>query len=147
MDQVKISTHSQGQEWVHAQKSLWNTPGIVLLNGPMGAGKTQIARWILGELGSEEVASPTFAVHHRYEVKKIIVDHFDLYRLQTDGDLENTGFWDIVNETDNLVLVEWADRLPKDAFPKNRRLVQLNIELQKDGTRQISVVVRNGLSG
>jgi len=66
---------------------------------------------------------------------KFEVDHFDLYRLNSEWDLDETGFWDMVNETDNLVLVEWADRLPKEAFPKNRRIVQVDIELRADGVR------------
>jgi tRNA A37 threonylcarbamoyladenosine biosynthesis protein TsaE len=67
------------------------------------AGKTQIARWILTELGSNEAASPTFAIHHRYDTAKFPVDHYDLYRMESDFDLDNTTFWDMINETDNLV--------------------------------------------
>jgi tRNA threonylcarbamoyladenosine biosynthesis protein TsaE len=138
MNKVTILNHQQGEQWVKDQIQLWSKPGIVLLNGPMGAGKTQIVRWILAQLGSNEAASPTFAVHHRYDTKKFPVDHFDLYRLQSDWDLENTGFWDMLNEPDNLVLVEWADRLPKESFPKDRRMVNVDIDLQSDGKRIIS---------
>jgi len=135
MNSQQIHNHEQGQDWVRKHSEIWSTPGVVLLNGPMGAGKTQMVRWILAELGSQEAASPTFAVHHRYDVLKFEVDHFDLYRLNSEWDLDETGFWDMVNETDNLVLVEWADRLPKEAFPKNRRIVQVDIELRADGVR------------
>jgi tRNA threonylcarbamoyladenosine biosynthesis protein TsaE len=141
MNSVTILTHEQGEQWVKDQKAIWSTPGVILLNGPMGAGKTQISRWILAELGSADAASPTYAIHHRYETKKFSVDHFDLYRLQSDWDLESTGFWDIVNEPDNLVLVEWAERLPKESFPKNRRIAVVDIDLQSDGKRVISLQV------
>ena len=138
MNSVTVRTHQEGENWVKANAKLWSTPGIILLNGPMGAGKTQITRWILAELGSQEVASPTFAIHHRYEVEKLNVDHFDLYRLESDFELENTGFWDILSEPDNLALVEWADRLPKEAFPTDKRIVVINIDLKPNGTREIT---------
>lgn len=138
MNQVTIKNHEQGREWVRSHQELWSSPGVVLLSGPMGAGKTQICRWILDGLGSKEAASPTFAVHHRYDVETLTVDHFDLYRLSSQWDLEETGFWDILGEEDNLVLVEWADRLPLDSFPKSRRTVVVNIDLKSDGTRVLS---------
>lgn len=138
MKTQEIHNHQEGQAWVKKHPEIWSSPGVVLLNGPMGAGKTQMVRWILAELGSQEVASPTFAVHHRYDVVKFEVDHFDLYRLNSEWDLDETGFWDMVNETENLVLVEWADRLPKEAFPKNRRIVQVNIDLRQDGVRVLT---------
>jgi tRNA threonylcarbamoyladenosine biosynthesis protein TsaE len=97
-----------------------------------------MVRWILAELGSQEAASPTFAIHHRYDVIQFEVDHFDLYRLNSDAELEETGFWDMITAADNLVLVEWADRLPREAFPKDRRIVTLNIELRADGVRVLT---------
>ena len=105
----------------------------------MGAGKTQFARWILKELGSTEAASPTFAIHHRYTTKFLDVDHFDLYRVRSDDDLESTGFWDILAASDNLVIVEWSDRLPREAYPKNRRQIFINIETLVTGERVLHV--------
>jgi tRNA threonylcarbamoyladenosine biosynthesis protein TsaE len=106
MSEAVMKSYADGQAWVKSNSMIWSSPGIILLNGPMGAGKTQIARWILTELGSNEAASPTFAIHHRYDTAKFPVDHYDLYRMESDFDLDNTTFWDMINETDNLVLVE-----------------------------------------
>ena len=130
-----IRDASEGRTWVHTQQAFWKKPGLILLSGPMGAGKTQLVRWILQELGSREGASPTFNIHHRYQTPQMWVDHFDLYRLQSDQELESTGFWDILSESDNLAIIEWADRLPPEAFPQARRRISIIIDQLVTGER------------
>jgi tRNA threonylcarbamoyladenosine biosynthesis protein TsaE len=134
-----VRSLEEGQAWVKSHRAIWDTPGLILLSGPMGAGKTQLTTWILKELGIENGASPTFAIHHRYSVGGDHVDHFDLYRLKSDADLETTGFWDVVNEVDNLVIVEWADRLPDDSYPRNRHRHYIEISAAADGERTYSL--------
>ena len=99
-------------------------PTVVLLSGDLGAGKTQLTRWCLEALGVDDVASPTFAIHHRYEPKGI--DHVDLYRLETERELEDTGFWELFTEP-GLVFVEWADRLPPASWPTSWTRVFVDI--------------------
>jgi len=105
----------------------------------MGAGKTQIVRWFLTQLGVTEVASPTFAVHHQYASPGGPVDHVDLYRVESDEDLESTGFWDLIREPQTLVFVEWADRLPEDAWPLDQNIMRIHIQKlpPSDEARQI----------
>lgn len=130
-----IKSLDEGRAWVRDNRMLWDRAGLVLLSGPMGAGKTQVAQWMVSVLGGTEAASPTFAIHHRYACGKRTVDHFDLYRLKNDEELESTGFWDIVGQSDNLVLVEWADRLPMDVYPSARAKLTLNISAKENGER------------
>jgi tRNA threonylcarbamoyladenosine biosynthesis protein TsaE len=129
-----IKSLSDGESWVLKNLPNFNKPGLILLSGPMGAGKTQVTRWILEALGSSEASSPTYSIHQRYNVAAKIIDHFDLYRLESDLDLESSGFWDTLADRDNIVIVEWADRLPESAFPKSRAKFHLQIDL-KDGER------------
>ncbi|MCB0407671.1 MAG: tRNA (adenosine(37)-N6)-threonylcarbamoyltransferase complex ATPase subunit type 1 TsaE, partial [Bdellovibrionales bacterium] len=59
---------------------------VLLLNGPMGVGKTQIVK-CLGEIyGLPEASSPSFALHNEYQNEKIRIDHLDLYRLESEED-------------------------------------------------------------
>ena len=96
-------------------------PGdAVLLEGPLGAGKTALARAFLRAVTGDpalEVPSPTFTLVQEYETKLGIVRHFDLWRLDGPGGLEELG-WD--EARDGIVLVEWPERLgalrPADAM-------------------------------
>lgn len=94
---------------------------ILLLDGPMGVGKTQFTKFLLEELGSSETVSPSYAIHNSYRLPGgDNVEHFDLYRLENADDLESTGFWDLFEADSGLVLIEWAQRL--DAFGMSNAL-------------------------
>ena len=59
-----------------------NPQSIVLLKGPIGAGKTSFVQGIAKGLSiSEDITSPTFAISHHYDSGKIPLIHLDLYRL------------------------------------------------------------------
>lgn len=104
-------------------------PGaVLLLEGDLGAGKTEIVKRLARHWGLGSVASPTFAIHHRYEaVGAPGLDHVDLYRLEDEADLESTGFWDLVADESSYLFVEWAQRLDPSVFPRSRPLVGVRI--------------------
>lgn len=83
---------------------------LLLLDGPMGAGKTQFTKFFLEAIGSSDTVSPSFAIHNSYETARGDVHHFDLFRLESADDLESTGFWDLF-ESDAWVVIEWAEKL------------------------------------
>lgn len=84
---------------------------LLLLDGPMGAGKTQFTRFLVEALGGEGTTSPTFAIHNQYVVKRGTVDHFDLFRLASEDELESSGFWDLFHSRKSTIVVEWASRI------------------------------------
>jgi tRNA threonylcarbamoyladenosine biosynthesis protein TsaE len=92
-------------------------PVVVHLEGPLGAGKTTLARGLLRGLGHDgRVRSPTFTLLEPYELASCTVIHLDLYRLADPAELDYLGLVDMLGPG-SLVLVEWAarggERLPK----------------------------------
>ena len=89
-------------------------PGdIVLLEGDLGAGKTALARAIIRSLADDpalEVPSPTFALVQPYDTPRGPVLHADLYRL---GDAREVDELGLLDNSDAIVLVEWAARSPE----------------------------------
>ena len=93
---------------------------VVLMEGPLGIGKSEWVRCCLKALGYEkEVPSPSFAVHHVYHIKERVIDHIDLYRVQKESELESIDFFDLFLRDEGLIFVEWADRLVADILPKD----------------------------
>ncbi len=90
-------------------------PKLVLLRGDLGAGKTTLVKGVAAALGAadlETVSSPTFTLVHEYKGHKVRIFHLDLYRLETDRELEGIGLWEMADAGDALVLIEWGEKFP-----------------------------------
>jgi tRNA threonylcarbamoyladenosine biosynthesis protein TsaE len=84
---------------------------VVLLIGPLGAGKTTLAKGIVKGLGAaspDDVSSPTFTLIHEYGR----VYHIDLYRLDEPREIATLGLDDLFDR-EGIVLIEWGERFPQ----------------------------------
>ena len=100
---------------------------IILLSGPLGAGKTVLAKGIAQGLGINpaEVISPTFVLL-RIHKGKYSLQHFDLYRLKTLQDILSLGYEEYFY-SDAITLIEWPERL-KFLLPKEFLKIKLVIK-------------------
>ena len=94
---------------------------IVLLSGPLGAGKTRFVKGLAAGLGvaSERVQSPTFVIAQELPLPngRVLV-HVDCYRIGSEAELESAGLLDWL-APNALVVAEWPERAP-DAWPGDR---------------------------
>ena len=106
---------------------------VICLDGELGVGKTLFVRALARTLGVEsDVTSPTFNLMNIYEAACPIV-HFDLYRLASEAELEEIGFYEYAEATEGIVLIEWAEKFP-NAMPEDR--LQVRIEALTREERQ-----------
>lgn len=100
-------------------------PGdAILLEGPLGAGKSEFARAFLRAITGDpalEVPSPTFTLVQSYDTPRGPIHHFDLWRLDGPAALEELGWDDLRHD---IVLVEWSDRLG-DLAPSESLTIRL----------------------
>ncbi len=115
-------------------------PKLVLLRGELGAGKTTLVKGIAEAFqaaSQEEVTSATFTLVHEYRGPQVNVFHIDLYRIDTQRELETLGLDDLYGDN-NLLLIEWGEKFPQ--FERGRD-VEIAIERAGEEERRIRVMV------
>ena len=124
---MKIVTHSPQETVKAAEKlgSLLKAGDMIAYKGGLGAGKTTFTRGLAIGMGlGDSVTSPTFALVNEYRGKSMTLYHFDMYRIESEEDLESTGFYDYPFE-DNVAAVEWSENI-SDFLPKNTIFVTIS---------------------
>jgi len=112
-------------------------PGdVITLSGPLGVGKTALARGFIAALGhQDEVPSPSFAIVQPYEDLDPPVWHVDLYRIENPAEIEELG---LDAASDAVLLVEWPERAGEEAWPD---ALALTFEFAPDGDRILTAKV------
>jgi tRNA threonylcarbamoyladenosine biosynthesis protein TsaE len=112
-------------------------PGdVVTLSGPLGVGKTALARGFIAALGHHgDVPSPSFAIVQPYEELEPPVWHVDLYRIEAPSEIDELG---LDSAADAVLLVEWPERAGANAWPG---ALALSLDFAQDGERILTANV------
>ncbi len=112
---------------------------LFLLSGELGTGKTELIKTVAEHFQMKDVQSPTFAFHHRYQAKHLNLHHVDLYRLKSEEDLESIGFWDLFENVDDVLFVEWSNLIQSDAWPWGWKQVKIEIKKLAENSREVNL--------
>ena len=105
---------------------------IVFLYGEMGVGKTTFTRYLINELQKKnnlketEVTSPTFSILNEYIIKKIKINHYDLFRLKSSLELKNLDLFS--DRANSITIVEWPEIIKE----KPQNLIELKFKYEKN---------------
>src|SRR5690348_17163048 len=97
-------------------------PKLVVLTGDLGAGKTTLVKGIaegFNAASGEDVTSPTFTLIHEYRGPSATVYHIDLYRVDTQRELETLGLDDLMDDR-SVLLIEWGEKFER--FKREREV-------------------------
>ena len=112
---------------------------LVLLRGDLGAGKTTLVKGIAEGLHvakSEDVTSPTFTLVHEYRGGDVTLYHIDLYRIDTQKELDTIALDDLM-DTGNILLIEWGEK-----FARFREERDVEIAIERVGESERRIVVK-----
>jgi tRNA threonylcarbamoyladenosine biosynthesis protein TsaE len=115
---------------------------ILLLKGPLGAGKTILVKGICAALGidEDEVTSPSFTLVNPYE-GRLRVYHLDLYRLEEGATAAHAVDLDeLLSNEHSVIVIEWSERMREYPLPQN----VWTITLFGDGDMPRSIKVEQG---
>lgn len=128
-------TIALGRELAH----MLAPPKLVVLSGDLGAGKTTLVKGIaegFHAASEEDVTSPTFTLIHEYRGPAVMVYHIDLYRIDTQRELETLGLDDLMSE-DSVLLIEWGEKFAR--FERERD-VEIALERVSENQRRINII-------
>ena len=118
-----------------------DTLQVVALHGDLGSGKTTFVQGLAEGLGiTKKIISPTFIIMRTYELKdhptKKFFYHVDLYRIESEQDIEGLGLLEIMQDSESIVIIEWPEKIAS-ILPKKRKKLVFNYV--KDDIRNIII--------
>jgi len=137
----EVATHSAEETIAFGRTlvELLAPPKLVLLRGDLGAGKTTLVKGIAAGFEAaeeEDVTSPTFTLVHEYRGPRANLYHIDLYRVDTQRELETLGLDDLRSDG-GVLLIEWGEKFPRLL---RERDVEISLERQSETGRKITIV-------
>ncbi|HZE87550.1 MAG TPA: tRNA (adenosine(37)-N6)-threonylcarbamoyltransferase complex ATPase subunit type 1 TsaE [Methylomirabilota bacterium] len=118
-----LSTQKFGEEFAKTLKG----GEILALHGDLGSGKTTFIQGLAKGLGiTKKIISPTFIIMRTYAVqvknqKSKIKNfyHVDLYRIENEKDIEGIGLLELMNDPENIIAIEWPEKI-ENLLPEKR---------------------------
>ena len=131
-DIIDLSSEKKTEELANKILKKIRIGHIIFLYGEMGVGKTTFIKYLINGLQNEnklelsEVTSPTFNLLNEYQINEVKINHYDLFRLKSQIELENL---DIFSDIKNVItLIEWPQIIEKK--PKN--LIEFDFKYEND---------------
>jgi tRNA threonylcarbamoyladenosine biosynthesis protein TsaE len=136
----EFTTHSPEETIALGREltSILQPPKIVLLRGDLGAGKTTLVKGIAEAYqaaSQEDVTSPTFTLIHEYRGPKASLFHIDLYRIDTQRELDTLALDDLMSEN-SILLIEWGEKFAR--FVRERD-VEIGLERVGENERRVQI--------
>ena len=131
-EKIDLSSETKTEEFALEFLKKIKPQDVIFLYGEMGVGKTTFVKYLINGFQKEnneiitEVTSPTFNILNEYQIKKIKINHYDLYRLNSVDELKDLNLFN--NELNTITLIEW----PQIIIEKPKQLIELNFEYAKD---------------
>ena len=128
---TKTITHS-AEETIAFGRTLapeLSPPLIILLRGDLGAGKTTLVKGIaegFGAARADDVTSPTFTLIHEYRGPQTTLYHIDLYRIDTQRELDTLALDDLI-APNCILLIEWGEKFPRLQRDQNLQIILVRI--------------------
>ena len=142
---INISREKDTKLVAERLSKLINLGDFILLTGNLGVGKTTFTKYIINSLQRinrqviSEVPSPTFNITNEYQIKKILIKHYDLYRIKNEKELDNLGIQE--NLKKQITLVEWPEVVKK---LKIKNSISLIFKYNKNYTeRYLTIISKN----
>ena len=142
---INISEEKDTKSVAEKFSKLIKQGDFILLSGNLGVGKTTFVKYVINFFQKAnkqkitEVTSPTFTVMTEYQIKKILLKHYDLYRIKNKKELNNLGIQE--NLKDQITLVEWPEIIKKIKIQKGINLI---FEYEENYTkRYLSIITEN----
>lgn len=130
------------EDWDKVAVKLWQLIAetgkrIILLQGNLGAGKTEITKSFVSQKSPDyQVDSPTFSLVNTYQLHKTTIHHFDLYRLESVEEIEDIGFWDYL-DGNSIVVIEWPEIMAE--LLQDEGCISVNISLHLNQCREVAI--------
>ncbi len=131
-DKIELSSEKKTSELATKFSKKLKPGNIVFLYGEIGVGKTTFIKYLINEFQKNsklvitEVTSPTFNLLNEYQIDKIKIYHYDLFRLKSEEEVKNLDIFE--DNISAITLIEWPQIIKKK--PKN--LIELILEYGKD---------------
>ena len=109
---------------------------IILLVGDLGAGKTTFTKSVAKHLKiKEHITSPTFTIVNEYHSGRLVLYHFDMYRIEDESEAMELGF-DEYFSGNAVCMIEWPQRV-QNLLPK--KYIEVNIEKLDETSRKFTI--------
>jgi tRNA threonylcarbamoyladenosine biosynthesis protein TsaE len=140
-------------DWTIRSEQDWDIPAtfmaktlkpgdIVWLFGSMGVGKTTFVQRICKHLGClESIQSPSFAIMNQYLCGTTPVYHADLYRIEHENELWDTGIYPLLDDASAVFFVEWPQRIPERIRAQFEAAYTANLDLLPDFERSVHLIL------